>query len=124
MDMCPSKEATATCWPSGLKQTANPSDVKLMASRVRDAAEDTASQIRKVLSQDTLTSKLLNGIGLKFQLLTGPSWSLNKNTNNANKWQDKLQKLRKNVMPQHFQESASLKKPELNIKSVLSAGCD
>ena len=89
MDMCPSKKATATCWPSGLKQTANPSDVKLMASRVREAAEDTASQIREVLSQDTLTSKLLNGIGLKFKLLTGPSWSLNKNTNNVNKWQDK-----------------------------------
>jgi hypothetical protein len=87
--MCPSKKATATCWPSGLKQTANPSDVKLMASRVREAAEDTASQIREVLSQDTLTSKLLNGIGLKFKLLTGPSWSLNKNTNNVNKWQDK-----------------------------------
>ena len=73
----------------GSAGTAYPSDVKLMASRVRDAAEDTASQIRKVLSQDTLTSKLLNGIGLKFKLLTGPSWSLNKNTNNVNKWQDK-----------------------------------
>jgi hypothetical protein len=74
----------------GSAGTAYPSDVKLMASRVREAAEDTASQIREVLSQDTLTSKLLNGIGLKFKLLTGPSWSLNKNTNNVNKWQDKL----------------------------------
>jgi hypothetical protein len=90
MDMCPSNEATATCWPSGLKQTANPSDVKLMASRVREAAEETASQIRKVLSHDTLTNKLLSGLGLKFKLLTGPSWPLNENINNVNKWQDKL----------------------------------
>jgi hypothetical protein len=74
----------------GSAGTAYPSDVKLMASRVREAAEDTASQIREVLSQDTLPSKLLNGIELKFKLLTGPSWSLNKNTNNVNKWQDKL----------------------------------
>lgn len=77
MEMCPSKVATATCWPSGLKQTANPSAVKLMVSRVREADEETASQIRKVLSQDTLTNKLLNGLGLKHKLLTGPSWPLN-----------------------------------------------
>lgn len=73
MDICPSKVATATCFPSGRKQTANPSEVKLTVSRVSDAAEETASQILKVLSHDTLTSRLLEGLGLKHKLLTGPS---------------------------------------------------
>lgn len=76
MDMCPSKDATATCWPSGRKQTVNPSEVKLMVSRVKEAEDDTASHTRKVLSQDTLTNKLLEGLGLKHRPLTGPSCPL------------------------------------------------
>ena len=79
MEMWPSNDATATCCPSGRKQTANPSAVKFTVSRVREAAEETASHTRKVLSHDTLTNKLLDRLGLKHKLLTGPSCPLKNN---------------------------------------------
>lgn len=65
-EICPSKVATATSCPSGLKATHVPSDVSS-----RDSCADPfsiASQIRKVLSQDTEASTVLVIVGLNAKL--------------------------------------------------------